>query len=268
MDHAKQIDDLAEALASTESELRDAREALEAEIRSNRKCERILMRQRDATQAELALALWLLKRWRAMFDGGLKSGALSELWADNAGFLVRHAQAEEVTGNSRGPAQAEQQETQGAQAGEFQREDRYIVIKRKDLDRLPMEMRLPFSMALNELAPRLPKRECLVIESDWPEYEPTWAAIQARMTGQGAQSDYAAPHQIADALESLEWKGCSIGHKVVLANAVAALRATQPAEWIDPCPLTGVGKYYDQGFADGVAEAKRLNAVRGAEHDQ
>lgn len=42
-------------------------------------------------------------------------------------------------------------------------------------------------------------------------------------------SNYAAPHQIADAIESLEWKGCSIGHKVVLANAVAALRATQPA---------------------------------------
>lgn len=71
---------------------------------------------------------------------------------------------------------------QKTQTIDFQREGRYIVIKRKDLDRLPMEMRLPFSMALNELAPRLPKRECLVIESDWPEYEPTWAAIQARMT--------------------------------------------------------------------------------------
>ena len=81
------------------------------------------------------------------------------------------------------------QEAQDTQTGEFQREDRYIVIKRKDFYRLPMEMRLQFSMALRELAPRLPKREYLVVESDWPEYEPTWAAIQARVEGRAAAPD-------------------------------------------------------------------------------
>lgn len=45
-------------------------------------------------------------------------------------------------------------------------------------------------------------------------------------------------------------------------------RATQPAEWVDPVPLASAGPLYDQGFADGVAEAKRLNAVRGDENDQ
>ncbi len=90
-------------------------------------------------------------------------------------------------------------EAQGAQAGEFQREDRYIVIKRKDLERLPVGMRGSFSMVLNYIAPNLPKREYLVVESDWPEYEPTWAAIQARLTGQGAQAgdDQDQVHQLA-----------------------------------------------------------------------
>lgn len=25
--------------------------------------------------------------------------------------------------------------------------------------------------------------DCVVVESDWPEYEPTWRAIEARVTG-------------------------------------------------------------------------------------
>jgi len=90
-------------------------------------------------------------------------------------FLARHAQAE-------------QQEAQGAQAGEFQREDRYIVIKRKDLESTPTLMTHAFLFALDGLLEHLPKRECLVVESDWPEYGPTWAAIQARVEGQGAQA--------------------------------------------------------------------------------
>lgn len=79
-------------------------------------------------------------------------------------------------------------EAHGAQAGEFQREDRYIVIKRKDLEKAPFGDRVDFQEALDVLVEHLPERKFLVIESDWPEYEPTWAAIQARMTGQGAQA--------------------------------------------------------------------------------
>ncbi|HJE71442.1 hypothetical protein [Pseudomonas oryzihabitans] len=78
--------------------------------------------------------------------------------------------------------QAEQQEAQGAQASEFQREDRYIVIKRKDLEKVTT----PMAFSLGELLNHLPKRECLVIESDWPEYERTWADIQARVEGRAA----------------------------------------------------------------------------------
>lgn len=77
------------------------------------------------------------------------------------------------------PSNPANEEAQGAQAGEFQREDRYIVIKRKDLEAVVTD-REWFKNALSLLDLYLPKREYLVIESDWPEYEPTWAAIQAR----------------------------------------------------------------------------------------
>ena len=35
--------------------------------------------------------------------------------------------------------------------------------------------------------------ECVVVEKDWPEYEPTWQAIEARVTGAQAQPALNAP---------------------------------------------------------------------------
>ncbi len=51
----------------------------------------------------------------------------------------------------------------------FQREDRYIVIKRSDI-------------TAEQLAamPDMPTRDCVVVERDWPEYEPVWAMLEAR----------------------------------------------------------------------------------------
>ncbi|EKT4522754.1 hypothetical protein QEM13_001997 [Pseudomonas putida] len=66
---------------------------------------------------------------------------------------------------------------------EFKREDRYIVIKRSDLANVPVNYRSSLVEPMLSLLSHLPSRECLVIESDWPEYEPTWAAIEARVTG-------------------------------------------------------------------------------------
>lgn len=58
------------------------------------------LRNTEEAQAQLAEAVGIMKRWREMFDGGLKNGALSELWADNAGFLARHVQAEQQAAKS------------------------------------------------------------------------------------------------------------------------------------------------------------------------
>lgn len=65
----------------------------------------------------------------------------------------------------------------------FIREDRYIVIKLTDLANIPAKVGIPFSEHLTAIQRRLPKRECLVIESDWPEHPVAWAMIEARMTG-------------------------------------------------------------------------------------
>ena len=79
---------------------------------------------------------------------------------------------------------------------EFKREPRYLVFKIKD-----MQKYLPFDMALltmlnvigDEIATgrkadgKAPFN-ALVVEQDWPEFEPTWAAIEKRMT-----PDYQCP---------------------------------------------------------------------------
>lgn len=63
-------------------------------------------------------------------------------------------------------------------AGEFVREERYIVIKRKHLN--------PEHEAAIRKRCRLwgvPTVECVVVEDDWPEYETVWKMIEARVTG-------------------------------------------------------------------------------------
>lgn len=69
----------------------------------------------------------------------------------------------------------------------FQREGRYIVIKVSDLAIVPAAVGEPFAEQLTAIQRRLPERECLVIESDWPEYGPAWASIEARATGKPTQ---------------------------------------------------------------------------------
>lgn len=69
----------------------------------------------------------------------------------------------------------------------MKREHRYIVFKLTDARQAltPDEMRQLDALAdkvahYRNATLRLPL-ECVVVESDWPEYEPTWAAIEARV---------------------------------------------------------------------------------------
>ena len=78
-------------------------------------------------------------------------------------------------------------------SNEFQREDRYIVIKRSDLKKVPVNYRSALVDPMFSLLSHLPHRECLVIEGDWPEYEPAWAAIEARVTGKPAEQHHGEP---------------------------------------------------------------------------
>ncbi len=59
---------------------------------------------------------------------------------------------------------------------EFKREERYIVIKRKHLH--PMT-EASLRNEMHHLG--IQTVECVVVESDWPEYETVWDMIEKRV---------------------------------------------------------------------------------------
>lgn len=73
---------------------------------------------------------------------------------------------------------------------EFEREERYIVFKLSDVEEhfTPGEKqqlaRLVEVQRVGREEAGKPPLECVVVEKDWPEYEPTWKAIEARVTGE------------------------------------------------------------------------------------
>lgn len=58
-------------------------------------------------------------------------------------------------------------------SGDFKREDRYIVVKRK---RLTEQQEAPLLGILN--ANNIPTQECVVVEPDWPNYEHVWQTVE------------------------------------------------------------------------------------------
>lgn len=71
----------------------------------------------------------------------------------------------------------------------FERQNRYIVFKIKDVTEYLNEsdketlLRLATKCTLGRISCDKQPLQCVVVESDWPEYEPTWAAIEKRMSG-------------------------------------------------------------------------------------
>lgn len=78
---------------------------------------------------------------------------------------------------------------------DFRRENRYVVAKRKDILRYLSASeekqlgRLLEKIEAGRKTDNRPSLICVVVESDWPEYEPTWAAIKRRMTGDNLNDD-------------------------------------------------------------------------------
>ena len=71
-------------------------------------------------------------------------------------------------------------------SNEFAREERYIVFKLSDLGNSLKGDEIRKLAEEYAEQRRLKGKEplkCVVVESDWPEYEPTWKAIEARVTG-------------------------------------------------------------------------------------
>jgi hypothetical protein len=63
----------------------------------------------------------------------------------------------------------------------FQREDRYLVLKRKDLEKLDHRMQGQLNEWLDRATIELPQRKYVVVESDWPEYETVFKMIEDRV---------------------------------------------------------------------------------------
>lgn len=72
---------------------------------------------------------------------------------------------------------------------EFKREDRYIVFKMSDVEEhfifgeKQQLARLAEVQRVGRSEAGKPPLECVVVESGWSEYEPTWKAIEARVIG-------------------------------------------------------------------------------------
>ena len=90
---------------------------------------------------------------------------------------------------------------------EFQREERYVVFKLSDVEDYfyPSEISQLFRLSSTQQVMRerngKPPLECVVVESDWPEYEPTWKAIEARVTS--AQPESSVPTSLLVAIADL-----------------------------------------------------------------
>lgn len=74
----------------------------------------------------------------------------------------------------------------------MERENRYLIIKRKDIAAYLTEAEVE---VLDDISRKINRQRLMdgksvlmavVVEHDWPEYEPTWAAIEKRMDGEAS----------------------------------------------------------------------------------
>ena len=111
---------------------------------------------------------------------------------------------------------------------QFKREERYIVIKRKNLTEKE-------EFAIRALLEGLDVGtvECVVVESDWPENEIVWKMIEARVTDQPVEDPRDEALRLArEALENCEGmvdelRDYPITHDLLI-EALAAIDAVLP----------------------------------------
>ena len=143
---------------------------------------------------------------------------------------------------------------------EFNREERYIVFKLSDVEEhfTPGEMqqlaRLTEVQRVGRSEAGKPLLECVVVEVDWPEYEPTWKAIEARVTGAQPSLSFADAYQ--GAREDLAiWKKRALKAEDLNRKFVAEINGPaymgEPTHPAPSVPLIvghldlGVGGYID-----------------------
>jgi hypothetical protein len=96
--------------------------------------------------------------------------------------------------------------------------------------------------------------DCVVVESDWPEYEPTWKAIEARFPG--AQP---APSVPREAIEKM------LTQLMDIAVSNGANSVSMPDEYVEVAAwLCGIPAQPAPSVPDGVAEALQRLIENGA----
>ena len=94
----------------------------------------------------------------------------------------------------------------------FEREDRYYVFKISDIeatgmsDIFPLLDTVKMITDLNRESRNKKKLDCVVVESDWPEYEPVWKSIENRTTRNAKSEDVAFAWRRKGTDD--EWKVC------------------------------------------------------------
>lgn len=127
-------------------------------------------------------------------------------------------------------------------SSEFVREERYIVFKLSDVERyLTDKDRANLTMMKMEIdagrdCANKPPFKGLIVEADWPEYEPTWRAIEARVTGAQQVPSFADAYQ--GAMEEVAiWKKRALEAEDLNRKFVAEINGpTYMGEPAQPAP--------------------------------
>lgn len=104
----------------------------------------------------------------------------------------------------------------------FQREERFIVIKRRHLsERQEDEVR---RLLVEE---DIETVECVVVEIDWPEYEAVWQMIEARCTGQALSTQSAELDALRGDRDDLKARYVDAVSKLTIARVEAEATIAQ-----------------------------------------
>lgn len=100
----------------------------------------------------------------------------------------------------------------------FEREQRYVVLKGTDIQAacLTDEEIAAFNAVCDKVGRSRNERakgplECVVVERDWPEYEPTWAAIAKRCTPPEQEGE-PCPHCNPSGVFNYGYERCELCH--------------------------------------------------------
>lgn len=85
----------------------------------------------------------------------------------------------------------------------FEKEERYVVIKISDLEQLSSEVGEDVREDLRVFMSSypIPTRECVVVESDWPNYDHVWGTVEQVANGTWEE----ARQQVSEGVSAKAW---------------------------------------------------------------